>query len=147
MKVILDDTLDKKDGFKEYLLSQVGITSVNFTIKNFTTELDISFDNDMDPIIILKFVELFQKYMCSFLLEFDKENVGNYNIYKYVEDDLCCEYCYKELVRYLFKNKNINSVKSNYDLNVFTTKVELFIEYNSDYSEQSLIEYIDNRYN
>ena len=80
MKIILDDALDSNlgDELKCYLLEQLGITDVNFTMtnKSFITELNIKFNNQTNPIIILKYIELFQKYDYSKILEFDKETAG-----------------------------------------------------------------------
>ena len=60
---------------------------------------------------------------------------------KYAVGDMCCEYCYKGLIEELFMNDNVKSVKSNFDFNNMYN-VELVIEYNKDYSESDLVEFI-----
>lgn len=149
MKIILDDALDSNlgDELKCYLLEQLGITDVNFTMtnKSFITELNIKFNNQTNPIIILKYIELFQKYDYSKILEFDKETAGIYKEIKYMVEDMCCEYCYKSFVRELYENNNIKSVKSNFEFDKPAFDIEFIIEYNEKGSEQEMIKYIKDK--
>ena len=97
------------------------------------------------PSIILKFVNLFQNNTYSILLEFDKETKENVNKFSYVVDDLCCEYCYMNLVEELFENKYIKSVKSNYNITTPAVNIEFIIEYNHEYSKEDIIKFIEER--
>lgn len=149
MKIVVDDALDSKlgDELKVYLLDQIGINNVNFNIidKNSTTELNIDFNNQTSPKTIMMYIDLFQKYENSVILEFDKENNTSYKILKYIVKDMCCEYCYKHLVKELFKNNNIKSVKSNFEFNKPVFNIEFMIEYIENCEEQEIIDYINSK--
>ena len=145
MKLILDDNITKE--LTEYLLTLEGIISVNPSEKNNLTVLDIKHNEKTTPDIIMKYIELFQKNKYSILFEFDKETVGNYKVLKYTVDDMCCDYCYRGLVMDLYENKNIKSVKSNYEYNRPAYNIEFTIEYDDNYKEDELIKYIKEKYN
>ena len=145
MKLILDDNITEE--LTEYLLTVEGITSVNPSDKNNLTVLDIKYNEKTNPDIIMKYIELFQKNKYSILFEFDKETVGNYKVLKYTVDDMCCDYCYRGLVMDLYENKNIKSVKSNYEYNRPAYNIEFTIEYDNNYKEEELIKYIKEKYN
>lgn len=151
MKIILDDALDNKlgDELKTYLLEQIGITDVNFNVtdKSFITELNIKFNNQTSPIIIMKYIDLFQKYDYPIILEFDKENDGIYKKLKYMVEDMCCEYCYKGFVKELYENNNIKSVKSNFEFDKPAFNIEFIIEYNENCNKQEIIKYIKDKLN
>lgn len=143
MKLVLDDGVSNK--LKEYLLTQEGIIDVKIGEKNFFTILDIKYNEETTPNIIMKYIELFQKNKYSILYEFDKGTTGNFKTLKYVVDDLCCEYCYRNFIMDLYDNKQIKSVKSNYDYHVMPAfNIEFIIEYDENYQEEELIEYINN---
>ena len=125
MKFILDDILN--DELKEYLLAQEGVIDVDFTAKDYITELNIKTDKKISPIIVYKHIQLFQNNDYSTLLGFD----------------ICCDYCYKGLIEELFENNNIKAVKSNYDFNRTSSDVNLEIEYNSDYKEKDLVKFLE----
>lgn len=132
---------------KEYLLAQNGVISVEFTLKDFMTEANIEFTDGTNPIIIMKHIELFEKYKYSNLVEFDKVREGKTKILKYIVDDMCCEYCYMGLVMDLFENDRIKSVKSNFDFKTPAFNIEFIIEYDEKYEEKDLIKYIQEKYN
>ena len=140
MKLILDDLINKE--LEDYLLSQEGIINVDLNNNSFLTEINIKFNNKTNPIIIMKYIELFQKYKYSVLVEFDKGYIGNFKTLKYVVKDMCCDYCYKDLVKKLFDNELIKSVKSNFDFNKPAFNIEFIIEYFENYDENELIKYI-----
>ena len=151
MKIIIDDTFDSSlgDELKTYLLDQVGINTVNFTVidKSIITEINIEFNNQSSPITIMKYIDLFQKYYYSVILEFDKENDDKCKSLKYVVENMCCEYCYKGLVKYLFENNNIKSVKSNFAFDKPASNIEFIIEYNSNCKEEDILKYINSKLN
>jgi len=138
----------KLDGFvnaelKEYLLSQEGIIDVDINNDGYFVKLNINFNEKTNPIIIMKYIELFEEYQYSNLIEFDKGDNQETKTLKYVADDVCCEYCYMGIVMNLFENDNIKSVKSNFDISDPAFNIEFLIEYSGKYSEQELIQYIE----
>ena len=141
MKLILDDVLDSE--LKDYLLSQDGIIDVQITNKDDIGEINITFDNRITPLLIMKYIELFQNNDCNTIMSFDKGTVCELKQMNYLIDDLCCEFCYKGLIYELFKNKYIKSVKSNFDFNRPAFNIELLIEYDSNYNEEELVKYIN----
>ena len=71
-------------------------------------------------------------------------DVGYSETLKYTIEDMCCEYCYKNLVYELFVNEFVKSVKSNFDFNKPAFNIEFIIEYDQNYKEDDLIKYINN---
>ena len=144
MRVILDECLD--DEIKEYLLGQDGILEVELNNKELLTELNIKYNDKISPKIIMKYIDLFQNNKYPNIMSFDKGYPGKFNTLKYVIKDMCCECCYEGLVMDLFQNDNIKSAKSNFDFKMSPYNIEFIIEYNKDYKEQELIDYINENY-
>lgn len=140
MKLILDDIYDYE--LKNYLLSQEGITDVEITSKGFISEVNIHFNEKLTPMIVIKYIELFQNDHIPRIISFDKETIYKSKKLKYLVDDMCCEYCYKLLIYALFQNDQIKSVKSNFDFAKPAFNIELLIEYNENYNEEELKKYI-----
>ncbi len=139
MRVILDGDIDEE--LKVYLLTQLGITNVEFNKKNYLITLDIEHNEKTTPYIIMQFIDLFLENKYSILGEFDKGTIGKFKTLKYIVEDMCCEYCYRGFVMDLFENKKVKSVRSNYDyFNAYN--IEFIIEYDEKYSEEELIKYI-----
>lgn len=145
MKLILDDEINIE--LKEYLLLQEGITNVKLDNNKFLTILNIEFNEKTSPEIIIRHIELFQDNKYSTLFEFDKETKCRYEKIKYIIEDMCCEYCYMGLVRDLFSNKFIKSVKSNFDYTKPAFNIEFDIEFSKQYSKNDLIEFIKEKNN
>ena len=145
MEIKLDGIVNPK--LKEFLLSQEGIIDVDINYDDYFIKLNIKFNEKTSSIIIMKYIELFEEYKYSNLVEFNKEYVGKIKTLKYTINDMCCEYCYMDLVMDLFENDKIKSVKSNFDFNKPAFNVELLIEYSENYSEQELTEYIKEKTN
>ena len=139
MYLLLDDIIN--DEIKEYLLTQVGINKVKLKKENFKTEINIVYDSNISPLIIMKYIDLFTQSNLPLLLEFNKGLKTKNKKLKYIVNDICCEYCYKGLIMELFENKFINSVKSNFDFYESVFEVELLIEY-SGFTEDEIIQYI-----
>lgn len=140
MKLILDDIYDYE--IKNYLLSQEGIIDVEIASKDFISEMNIHFDEKLTPIIVFKYIELFQNDHFPKILSFDKGEIYKFRKLKYLVDDMCCEYCYKSLIYKLFQNDQIKSVKSNFDFAKPAFNIELLVEYNEKYDEEELKKYI-----
>lgn len=138
MKIVLDDIF--VDELKDYLIDQPGINDVEVITKNLISEINVN--SKIDPLVVLQYIELFQKNNNSTMLSFDKGNIFESNHLKYLVDDMCCEYCYKSLIKELFKNEYIKSVESNFDFYKPAFNIELLIEYDKNYSRKELINYI-----
>lgn len=139
MYLLLDDVLD--DEIKEYLLTQVGINKVEIKKDWLKTEMNIEYDSNISPLIIMKYIDLFTQSKIPVLLKFNKGLKTKNKKLKYIVNDMCCEYCYKSLVENLFEKKFINSVKSNFDTFCSAFNIEFEIEY-THYTENELIEII-----
>lgn len=145
MEIKLDGIINPE--LREFLLSQEGITDVEIDYNDYSVKLNIKLNEKTTPNIVMKYIELFEKSKYSNLVEFNKEYNKKSKKLKYVIDDMCCEFCYKDLVMELFKNDKIKSVKSNYDFNKSAYNIEFIIEYDEKYSEEELIKYIKEKYN
>ncbi len=141
MRLIIDEVIDNE--LIDYLKQQEGIVSVDYSVKDFFTTINIEINNETEPELIIKYIELYLKPSNSILFEFDKDIKGNYKELKYTVDDMCCEYCYKGLVKLLFEDKNIKSAKSNFDYKKSAFNIEFTIEYNDNYSEDDVIKIIN----
>ena len=145
MEIKLDGIVNPE--LKDFLLRQEGITNVEINYDNYFIQLDIKFNEKTNPYIVMKYIELFEKYKYSYLVEFNKEYDGKIKTLKYIIDDMCCEYCYMGLVMDLFENDRIKSVKSNFDFKKPAFNIEFIIEYDEGYEEEDLIKYIKEKYN
>lgn len=143
MKLILDDIFDKE--MKKYLLSQDGIISVDIEAKDFISEVNVKYNNNVTPLMALKYIDIYQKNDFTTILGFDKEQAYDCNELTYIVDDMCCEYCYKGLIQGLFENEFINSVKSNFDFSKPAFNIELVIKYDKNYDEDELKKYIEEK--
>lgn len=145
MKLVLDHFTTIE--LKEFLLTQEGITKVDLRENKMLTVLDIKYNEKVTPYIIMKYIELFQNTKNSILFEFDKETKGNYKVLKYTVSDMCCEYCYKNLIMDLFEMQEVKSAKSNYDNDKSTFNIEFIIEIDEKYPQEKIIKYIEENYN
>jgi len=145
MEIKLDGIVNPE--LKDFLLSQEGITNVDINYDDYFIKLNIKLNEKINPSIVMKYIELFEEYKYSNLVEFNKEYTGKVKTLRYIIDDMCCEYCYMGFVMDLFENNKIKSVKSNFDFNKPAFNVEFLIEYSENYTEQELIEYIKEKYN
>lgn len=141
MKVLLDTNIKKE--IIEYLLTQEGIEEVKINEIDLFEELEIKYNDKITPIIIMKYIDLFQNNKFSTMISFDKEIEKEHKTLKYVVDDMCCEYCYMGLVRELFDNKNVYAIKSNFDMKYPLYNVEFEIKYDINYLEEDLIKFIE----
>lgn len=134
-----------KPELKEYLLSQEGINDVDINYDEYCIKINIEMNEKTTPNIVMKYINLFQDYKYSRLEEFKKDYKGKKRVLKYSVNDMCCEHCYMKLVEDLFNNDKIISFKSNYNPN-YPQNLDLnfIIEYTEDYSEEKLIDYINN---
>lgn len=145
MEIKIDGTVNHE--LKDFLLRQEGIVDADIDYEDYFIKLNIKMNEKTNPNIVMKYIDLFEKYKYSNLLEFNKEYRGKVKILKYIVEDVCCEYCYMGLVMDLFENDNIKSVKSNFNFNKPAFNIEFIIEYNENYSEQELMKYIKEKYN
>ena len=145
MKIKLDGIINPE--LKDFLLIQEGITNVEIYYDDYFIKLNVKFNEKTNPKIIMKYIELFENYKYSNLVEFDKEYEGKTKVLEYIVDDMCCEYCYMGLVMDLFENDRIKSVKSNFDFKMPAFNIKFTIEYAEKYKEEDLIKYIKEKYN
>lgn len=144
MRLVFNDIIDPE--LKKYLLMQEGI--INVDIKDGTLNtLVIDYNERITPLVIIKYINLFQDNKISKLCSFDKDLKGDFKILKYMIDDMCCEYCYMNLVMALFTNDKINSVKSNFVFDRPAINIEFIIEYDNEYKEEELIKFIEEKRN
>ena len=71
MKVLLDTNIKKE--IIEYLLTQEGIEEVKINEIDLFEELEIKYNDKTTPIIIMKYIDLFQNNKFSTMISFDKE--------------------------------------------------------------------------
>lgn len=140
MKLVFDEIFDKE--LKVYLINQPGIIDVEVVFKDLISEINVNFNDKMNPMIVLQYIEVFQNNDHLMMLSFDKGNIFEFKQLKYLIDDMCCEYCYKSFVQALFENEHIKSVESNFDCYEPALNIELLIEYDKNYSREELINYI-----
>ena len=108
------------------------------TMKNGSITLDTEYNEE----IVLGFINLFRCNKDSFITGFDKKK-DSYNTLEYIVDDMCCEYCYKDLMEMLFLNEDIFAVTSNFSKNSTAFNIKLIIKYSKDYNKDDLIKYIE----
>lgn len=134
-----------EDNTKEDLKKQKEIIDINIVYdssarKCFETVINIKHTNKITPLEIIKIIENKRKY--PEMLEFDKQTCSNLKELEYTVDDICCEYCYKNLVMYLFENEYVEAVTSDFRFDEPTFNTKFKIKYNEEYNEKDLIEYI-----
>lgn len=144
MIIKLDGIIDSE--LKEFLLSQDGITDVDINYDDKFINVNIKFNKKLNPLIIMKYIELFEDNKYPNLVEFNKEYEGKTKKLKYIVDDMCCSYCYEKLAMDLFENDKIQAVKSNFNFKNPAFNIEFLIEYSEDYNEEDLIKYIKDNY-
>lgn len=140
MLLVLDDIYSEE--FKDYLLGQEGIIDVEIKPKDFISEINVNFNEKLTPMMVMKYIDFFQKDEYPKIIAFDKRATQESKKLNYLVDDMCCEYCYKSLVYELFKNEYIKSVRSNFDFYKPAFNIELIIEYDENYNEEELMKYI-----
>lgn len=141
MKVILDDNISNE--LKEFLLTQEGILEVKINEKELNMEVEVIHNEKTTPIIIMKYIELFQNNNFSSMMAFDKEIKNNKKELKYIVEDICCEYCYMGLIKEMFNNNKIYSVKTNFDVYNPAINIEFNIEYSDKLSKEEVIKFIE----
>lgn len=147
MKLIYDIF---EDNIKENLEKEKEIIDINIadisSIRNnpirkcFETEINIKHTNKITPLEIIKIIESKRQY--PDMLEFDKQTGQKVKEMEYMRKDMCCEYCYKNLVMHLFENEYVEAVTSDFKFYEPAFNVKFKIKYNEEYSEKELIEYI-----
>ena len=107
MKLKLDEVYD--DNFKEFLLSKQGIENIEVDREKSFSNINIKINEIVNPLTIYGYIKEYDKNQFSTILEFDKESTFKCKRLEYIIDDVCCEYCYKNLIEVLFENENIKS--------------------------------------
>ncbi len=144
MKIKIENSNSKE--LKEYLLTQENIEKIDIIEKDWIDEIIIKHKENITPFTIMKYIDLFFDNK-DIMTEFDKEEKYPIKTLKYNIEDICCEMCYKDLIKKLFNNKLINSVKSNYDYEKPFFNIELSIEYDVSLKEKDIIKCIKENIN
>lgn len=127
---------------KDYLLSVDGIKEVNITLENKKDIIDIVYDGKKTNYkLVLKEIELFagkssSHYLCSF-----NKHMENTKTHIYKNANICCEYCFEDMIMELFKCENVNSFESTY-FEVEQKCKDIIITYTDDLDE--IINIIEN---
>jgi len=134
-----------EDNIKENLKHQKEIIDISIVDdssarKCFETVINIKHTNKITPLEIIRLIDNKRKY--PEMLEFDKQTCSKLKEMEYIIEDMCCEYCYKNLVMYLFENEFVEAVTSNFRFDEPAFNVKFKIKYNEEYNEKELIEYI-----
>ena len=140
MEIVLDDICN--NNLKNYLLSQDGIKGVEIIVKDFLSTLRIDYETEITTLIILKHINIYLNTKYPIIVNFDKDSKIKLKSLKYLVDDMCCEWCYKSLVRALFDNQFIKSVKTNFEFDEPAFNIEFVIEYEEKLTEKELIKLI-----
>ncbi len=113
---------------KDYLLSLDGVKKVNIDDEK-NLILDIQYDEKKIGPKTLKYEVLaFMDVDYPSLVWFDLHE-KNKEKYTMLIKDVCCEYCYMDMIEELFNTKGIVSAKSNYNVVDFCFNDKLEIEY------------------
>lgn len=141
MKIVIDEICD--DGLKEYLLSQDGIVSINITRKDFLSNINIDLKDNVSPLIAFTYINLYLDNKFPIMISFNKNTNKHLKKLKCIVGDMCCEYCYKNLVEELFNNQFVKSVTSNFKYDEPAFNIEFDIEYDDNLNEEDLIKFIN----
>ena len=131
---------------KDYLLSLKGVNVVSI---NDEEDLVIDFEYDekeISPKIlryeVLAFMEVSYPSLVSFNL-----HEANTKKYKIVVKDVCCEYCFMDMIDELFATKGIISANSDYDVIKYHYNVNLYIEYDPMFITGDDLKRMEEEYN
>lgn len=126
-------------GLREYLLKLNGIFEVEITFTEF-----IKITIKYDPILInlnvikLEIIAYLDLFNLPSLISFDKNvgvvgNIDNEINYDIIINNLCCEYCLRNMIDQLLNMESILSAYSDYGkLNFQKDKVFIHIKYDSN---------------
>lgn len=140
MKLRIDEVYD--DSFKKFLSSKSEIENVEINVEKFFSNINIKHNETADSLMIYRYIKEYDKNEFSTILEFDKESTFKCKKIEYTIDDICCEYCYKNLMKALFENENVKSAFSDFDFMRITFEVKLILECDEKYDEENLKKFI-----
>ena len=116
---------------KDYLLSLDGVKKVDIDDEK-NLILDIEYDEKkIGPKTLKLEVLAFMDVDYPSLVWFDLHE-KNTKKYTMLIKDVCCEYCYMDMIEELFNTEGIAFAKSNYDVVDFCFNVKLEVEYDSE---------------
>ena len=120
------------DELKEYLISLKGIDDVNIIKDNFL-KINIKYNPNLISLKLIKieiylFLDIKKR---AAMLEFDKHSKNKTLQYKIIMKDICCEYCFMNIIENLFEVEGIEKVTSNFDINnYYEMEIIIYIDYN-----------------
>ena len=144
MKLILDKVYGNE--LRTFLLSQDCIVDVNIVVQDFITEIDIKYNKNIIPKIIMNYINLFEKSEYPIMMGFDSKKNDDTKVLKYVVSDLCCEYCLKGMIEELLLINGIEKVNTNFDY-INKKDVVLNIEYDNELITKENIKILENKFN
>jgi copper chaperone CopZ len=115
------------DDVEEYLKTYEGITNISYE----QSVLDIEYDDkQVDCFIIMKALELFDAGCENSLYYFDKHE-SNTKVYEFHIKDICCDFCYYDMINELFYINGITKFDNDYlDITDPGLNVNMTCEYN-----------------
>ena len=114
---------------EDYILSLNGVEEVSIDNQEYL-DINIAYNKDVISNYILYMeINLFLDYKTPYLYSFDKFSDSNLKVYEYKfskEEDLI-EYEYFYIIDWLFNNKGVEKVESDYDFSsIPETKIKIY---------------------
>ena len=131
---------------KDYLLSLNGVSNVEIDDEK---DLVIDFEYDekiISPKILRYEVLAFMEVDYPSLICFNSYETGTKE-YKIVVKDVCCEYCFMDMIEELFTMDGIVSAKSDYDEINHHYNINLYIKYNPNIIKEDDLRRIEEDFN
>lgn len=130
----------------DYLLQLKGVNDVE--VDKEQDIISVSYDSNTisDEVIYMDILAFLELQKVPSLLEFDKHSDEETNNYEFTIKSLCCEYCLKSNIEYLFKMTGIESASSDFN---YTDKndVRINITYNNQVISENDIRKLEAEFN
>ncbi len=132
---------------KSYLESLNGVKKVDIDdeAKDLTIEIDYE-PKKIGPKVLLLEITTFMQSNIPSLIRFDKHFKGAKKETILVKD-VCCEYCYMDMIEELFNTEGIISAWSNYEEVDYHYNISLYIEYDPAILNKSDLKKMEKEYN
>lgn len=130
----------------QFLQTQTGIIKSETNLKK--NKIEITYEEEKTTIkIIMNYIRLFLSLQKTpILLEFNKHSNNELLEYTITIIDLCCEYCFMEMIEELLEINGIEEVNNDFD---FITKenVHINIKYDPTIIDENEIKKIEQKLN
>ena len=132
---------------KSYLESLKGVNKVAIDDEAKDLVIDIDYDNKViGPKVLQLEITTFMQSSIPSLISFNKHFKGAKKETILVKD-VCCEYCYMDMIEELFNTKGIVSAWSDYEEIDYHYNVSLYIEYDPSILTKEDIKKLEEVYN